>query len=82
MSVLLPPPVYLCSDYDAPQSCSAHSCGLSIEATAVLSTLLSYVRSLDHIPHLVSAYETIRRECSKFPHEVEVTSVTQTMFPP
>jgi salicylate hydroxylase len=29
----------------------------------------------------VSAYETIRRERSKFLHEVEVTSVTQNMFP-
>lgn len=28
------------------------------------------------------AYETIRRGRSKFLHEVEVTSVTQTMFPP
>jgi salicylate hydroxylase len=64
------------------QPCSTQSCSLSIEAAAVLSTLLSYVRSLDNIPHLVSAYENIRRERSKFLHEVELTSVTQTMFPP
>jgi salicylate hydroxylase len=64
------------------QPCSTQSCSLSIEAAAVLSALLSYVRGLDHIPHLVSAYETIRRERSKFIHEVEVTAVTQSMFPP
>jgi salicylate hydroxylase len=64
------------------QPCSTQSCSLSIEAAAVLSALLSYVRGLDHIPHLVSAYETIRRERSKFLREVEVTAVTQSMFPP
>jgi salicylate hydroxylase len=62
--------------------CSTQSCSLSIEAAAVLSALLSYVRGPDHIPHLVSAYETIRRERSKFLHEVEATTVTQSMFPP
>jgi len=62
--------------------CSTQSCSLSVEAAAVLSTLLSYVRGLDHIPHLVGAYETLRRGRSKFLHEVEVTSVTQSMFPP
>ena len=72
----------LYSDYDTLQPCSTQSCSLSVEAAAVLSALLSYVRSLDHIPHLVSAYETIRRERSKFLHEVEVTTVTQSMFPP
>jgi salicylate hydroxylase len=73
---------YLCSDYNTLQPCSTQSCSLSIEAAAVLSALLSYVRSPDRIPHLVSAYETIRRERSKFLHEVEVSSVTQSMFPP
>jgi salicylate hydroxylase len=53
-----------------------------VEAAAVLSTLLSYVRGFDHIPLLVGAYETIRRERSKFLHEVELTNITQTMFPP
>lgn len=73
---------YLYSDYDTLQPCSTQSCSLSVEAAAVLSTLLSYVRSFDHIPHLVNAYETIRRERSKFLHEVEVTSVMQSMCPP
>jgi salicylate hydroxylase len=31
---------------------------------------------------LVQAYETIRRERSKFLHELEAMSVMQTMFPP
>lgn len=70
------------SDYDTLQPCSTQSCCLSVEGAAVLSGLLSYVRSLDHIPHLVSAYETIRRKRSKFLHEVEVTSIKQCMFPP
>jgi salicylate hydroxylase len=73
---------YPCSDYDALQPCSTQSCGLSVEAAAVLSALLSYVRSLDHIPHLVSAYETTRRERSKFLHKVGVTSAMQPMLPP
>jgi len=62
--------------------CSTQVCSLSVEAAAVLSTLLSYVRGLDHIPILVRAYETIRRGRSQFLHEVEVTSIAQTMFPP
>jgi len=62
--------------------CSTHSCSLSVEAAAVLSTLLSYVRGLDHVPVLVRAYETIRRGRSKFLHEVEVATIMQTMFPP
>ena len=53
-----------------------------MEGAAVLSTLLSYVRGFDHIPLLVRAYETIRRERTEFLHEVELTSVAQTMFPP
>jgi len=62
--------------------CSTQSCGLSVESAAVLCTLLSYVRGFDHIPILVRAYETIRRGRSKFLHEVETTSVMQSMFPP
>ncbi|KAF8498591.1 FAD/NAD-P-binding domain-containing protein [Russula emetica] len=62
--------------------CSTQSCSLPVEAAAVLSALLSNVRSLDHIPHLVSAYETIRRERSKFLHEVDATNFKQSMFPP
>lgn len=50
-----------------------------MESAAVISTLLSYVRRLDHIPVLV---QTIHRERSKFLHEVEAMSAMQTMFPP
>jgi salicylate hydroxylase len=73
---------FLCSDYDTLQPCSVQGCSLSVEAAAVLSALLSYVHSLDHIPHLVNAYETIRRERSKFLHEVDVANISQSMFPP
>ncbi|KAI0305849.1 hypothetical protein B0F90DRAFT_1623939 [Multifurca ochricompacta] len=62
--------------------CSTHSCSVSVESAAVFSTLLSYVRNLDHIPLLVRAYETIRRDRTEFLHQVEVQSVLQTMFPP
>jgi salicylate hydroxylase len=55
---------------------------LSVESAAVLSTLLSYVRGFDHIPLLVRAYETIRRDRSEFLHRVEMMNMTQTMFPP
>ncbi|KAI9438895.1 FAD/NAD-P-binding domain-containing protein [Lactarius psammicola] len=62
--------------------CSTQSSSLSVESAAVLSTLLSYVRGLDHIPLLVRAYETIRRDRSEFLHQVELMNVSQTMFPP
>jgi salicylate hydroxylase len=48
----------------------------------VFSTLLSYVRGFDHIPLLVRAYETIRRDRSEFLHQVELANILQTMFPP
>jgi len=62
--------------------CSMQASSLCIESAAVLSTLLSYVRGFDHIPLLVRAYETIRRDRSEFLHRVELMNVTQTMFPP
>lgn len=55
---------------------------LSVESAAVFSTLLSYVRGFDHIPLLVRAYETIRRDRSEFLHQAELMHVTRTMFPP
>lgn len=43
--------------------------------------MLSYVRGFDHIPVLVGAYETIRRDRSEFLYRVEMTGVKQHMFP-
>ncbi|KAI0255935.1 hypothetical protein BJV78DRAFT_1174599 [Lactifluus subvellereus] len=62
--------------------CSLQSCSVSVEGAAVFSTLLSYLRGFDHIPMLVRAYETIRRDRTEFLHQVEVSSVTQAMYPP
>ncbi|KAH9004767.1 hypothetical protein EDB86DRAFT_1986536 [Lactarius hatsudake] len=62
--------------------CSSQCGSLSVESAAVFSTLFSYVRGFDHIPLLVRAYETIRRDRADFLHRVELTHVTQTMFPP
>ncbi|KAH9024901.1 hypothetical protein EDB84DRAFT_1564246 [Lactarius hengduanensis] len=66
----------------ASQPCSSQCGSLSVESAAVFSTLFSYVRGFDHIPLLVRAYETIRRDRADFLHRVELTHVTQTMFPP
>lgn len=52
-----------------------------MEGAAVLSTLLSYVRGFDHIPLLVGAYETLRRDRSEFLHQVDLGHVKQTMLP-
>jgi len=62
--------------------CSTQSSSLSVESAAVFSTLLSYVRGFDHIPLLVRAYETIRRDRSDFLYQLELTAVSQSMFPP
>jgi len=62
--------------------CGMQASSLSVESAAVLSTLLSYVRGFDHIPLLVRAYETIRRDRSDFLGRVEMMNMTQTMFPP
>jgi salicylate hydroxylase len=55
---------------------------VSVESAAVFSALLSYLRGFDHIPMLVRAYETIRRKRTEFLHQVELTSVSQAMYPP
>ncbi|KAH9066722.1 hypothetical protein EDB87DRAFT_1828071 [Lactarius vividus] len=62
--------------------CSSQCGSLSVESAAVFSTLFSYVRGFDHIPLLVRAYETIRRDRADFLHRVELTHVSQSMFPP
>jgi len=62
--------------------CSTQNCSVAVESAAVLCTLLSYVRGFDHIPLLVRAYESIRRERTEFLHQMEATNVTQCMFPP
>ncbi|KAH9995423.1 hypothetical protein BJV74DRAFT_829949 [Russula compacta] len=62
--------------------CDTQSSSICIEGAAVLSTLLSYVRGLDHIPALVRAYETVRRERTELLRQIQVTNITQLMLPP
>jgi salicylate hydroxylase len=53
-----------------------------VESATVLSTLLSYVCGIDHIPVLVQAYETVSRERTEFLHRLELAHVARMMYPP
>ncbi|KAH9975995.1 hypothetical protein BGW80DRAFT_1295721 [Lactifluus volemus] len=61
---------------------STQSCSVCVESATVLSTLLSYVCGIDHIPVLVQAYETVSRERTEFLHRLELAHVARMMYPP